>query len=498
MAYSANVNLVPKLYKSVIEDVINNVHDFFLEEGIDDHILKDLKQLWENKLLQSRAMEGLFRENNHQPIMLELHQKTQALHPPPASAVIPAGGSVQNFTSVEPNSSGISTTLALSSAISLPIQVPAGITLQTASGHMYKVNVPVMVTQGPAGQKYFQQPVHHIIRQVNTVTGQTTLIQQNSGQTHVIQQSSQDQTSVTQQSNSGQVSSHQHLLANQPFEVAGQSILHQPGMSRNVYVQQQVALKQVILQQSGMAVQTGPHLIIQRQPIANTGSITQHKFVSTQPAKLQQSLEEQAASSQIQHSERIPIARTLLFQNHSSVQNEGENISQCASDRYAVQQFAPQVNEAMLMAKAASEEQHVMGETLSTPQLDGTNDTSSDEEIGNLQEVEENDIFGIIDAEDLKALEGYAEDNSSSDESSSDDSDEQPNGETREEDPLNSGDDVSEQEVPDLFDTENVMVCQYDKIHRSKNKWKFYLKDGIMTYNGRDYVFSKAFGDAEW
>lgn len=32
-------------------------------------------------------------------------------------------------------------------------------------------------------------------------------------------------------------------------------------------------------------------------------------------------------------------------------------------------------------------------------------------------------------------------------------------------DPLNSGDDVSEQEVPDLFDTENVIVCQYDKVN---------------------------------
>ncbi|KAL6091728.1 hypothetical protein STEG23_016556 [Scotinomys teguina] len=30
-------------------------------------------------------------------------------------------------------------------------------------------------------------------------------------------------------------------------------------------------------------------------------------------------------------------------------------------------------------------------------------------------------------------------------------------------DPLNSGDDVSEQDVPDLFDTDNVIVCQYDK-----------------------------------
>uniref|UniRef100_A0AAX7UQG8 General transcription factor IIA, 1-like n=2 Tax=Pseudocrenilabrinae TaxID=318546 RepID=A0AAX7UQG8_ASTCA len=67
-----------------------------------------------------------------------------------------------------------------------------------------------------------------------------------------------------------------------------------------------------------------------------------------------------------------------------------------------------------------------------------------------------------------------------------------------EEDPLNSGDDVIEQDIPDLFDTDNVIVCQYDKIHRSKNRWKFHLKDGVMCYGGRDYVFSKAVGEAEW
>ncbi len=36
------------------------------------------------------------------------------------------------------------------------------------------------------------------------------------------------------------------------------------------------------------------------------------------------------------------------------------------------------------------------------------------------------------------------------------------------------------------------------QIHRSKNRWKFYLKDGVMCYGGKDYVFSKAVGEAEW
>ncbi|KAJ8670429.1 hypothetical protein QAD02_001688 [Eretmocerus hayati] len=68
----------------------------------------------------------------------------------------------------------------------------------------------------------------------------------------------------------------------------------------------------------------------------------------------------------------------------------------------------------------------------------------------------------------------------------------------REEEPLNSEDDVTDDDPADLFDTDNVVVCQYDKITRSRNKWKFYLKDGIMNLSGKDFVFQKANGDAEW
>ena len=42
-------------------------------------------------------------------------------------------------------------------------------------------------------------------------------------------------------------------------------------------------------------------------------------------------------------------------------------------------------------------------------------------------------------------------------------------------------------------------MCYFTfQINRNKNKWKFYLKDGIMNLNGKDYVFQKANGDAEW
>ncbi|KAI1082013.1 TFIIA-domain-containing protein [Whalleya microplaca] len=43
-----------------------------------------------------------------------------------------------------------------------------------------------------------------------------------------------------------------------------------------------------------------------------------------------------------------------------------------------------------------------------------------------------------------------------------------------------------------------IMLCMYDKVQRVKNKWKCVLKDGLLSVNGKDYVFHKATGEYEW
>ncbi|KAI9839402.1 MAG: transcription factor IIA subunit alpha [Sclerophora amabilis] len=43
-----------------------------------------------------------------------------------------------------------------------------------------------------------------------------------------------------------------------------------------------------------------------------------------------------------------------------------------------------------------------------------------------------------------------------------------------------------------------IMLCMYDKVQRVKNKWKCVLKDGVLSVNGREYVFHKATGEFEW
>lgn len=47
-------------------------------------------------------------------------------------------------------------------------------------------------------------------------------------------------------------------------------------------------------------------------------------------------------------------------------------------------------------------------------------------------------------------------------------------------------------------ETENFVLCQYEKVTRIKNKRKTNLKDGIMHLNGRDSVFHKATGEFDW
>jgi transcription initiation factor TFIIA large subunit len=112
-------------------------------------------------------------------------------------------------------------------------------------------------------------------------------------------------------------------------------------------------------------------------------------------------------------------------------------------------------------------------------QLDGTGPPigDDDDDDDDDSEVEGNDVGDELD----------------------DDDDDDGNEEGREDpNPLCSEDDVSDDEPGELFDTENVVVCQYDKISRTKNKWRFTLKSGVMNIEGRDYVFSKATGDADW
>ena len=61
-----------------------------------------------------------------------------------------------------------------------------------------------------------------------------------------------------------------------------------------------------------------------------------------------------------------------------------------------------------------------------------------------------------------------------------------------------SDDDYLISEGDDDGPDENLVLCLYDKVTRTKARWKCSLKDGIATINHRDYTFQKAQVDAEW
>lgn len=147
-----------------------------------------------------------------------------------------------------------------------------------------------------------------------------------------------------------------------------------------------------------------------------------------------------------------------------------QNNHQQQQNNHQQQQQPQQIQQASVIQQNHN---HLQSLNQNIPQLDGSNGTSDEDD-----DIDESDDFV------------------SSDES--DDEDKETDTPREDEDPLNSGDDVSNDESSEMFETENVVVCQYDKITRNRNKWKFHLKDGIMNINGRDYVFQKAVGDAEW
>lgn len=56
-----------KLYHSVIDDVIANVRDSFLDEGVDEQVLQEMKQVWTSKLMASKAVETTIEPIEPQP-----------------------------------------------------------------------------------------------------------------------------------------------------------------------------------------------------------------------------------------------------------------------------------------------------------------------------------------------------------------------------------------------------------------------------------------------
>lgn len=427
-----NSSPVGKIYLSIIDDVIESMRELFLDEGIEDRVLDDLRHLWETKIMQSKAMED-FRKNNINSSNFVLQLPASYSQPEQditATAVITTGPKARTYPIVKTGPETVAT-FSLPAGLTYPVQIPAGVTLQTASGQLYKVNVPVVVTQAPAGQQPLPRAIPKIPQPAPVHTAPA-------------------------------------------HEVAPSTLSN--------------ATKVALAAQ------------------ANTNPVPVPEQKNTQPQQVPEVLDVDA--------EDIPTSPSPLLAGEGEDGDEPLNLSMNASPSHLIDfQMSATTTDIDDILKEVIEKEREKARNLDPTkadddlgldldysalsdivQLDGAADNSEDDEVTVL---EEKDFLGIINAEAIKALQ-EVDDSSDGNGISSNSDSEEAKEEVEDEDPLNSGDDVIEQDIPDLFDTDNVIVCQYDKIHRSKNRWKFHLKDGVMTYEGRDYVFSKAVGEAEW
>ncbi|XP_048064492.1 transcription initiation factor IIA subunit 1 isoform X3 [Megalobrama amblycephala] len=365
-----------------MEDVINEVRELFLDEGVDEQVLMELKTLWESKLMQSKAVEGFHTEEQQvlqaQQQQAQQAQQTQA-QSQPQQVLLPPAQQVSFCGFSAPQQQVI-------------VQDPKILQHMSATGMSAAATAATLAL--PAGVAPIQQ----------LITPQGQILQ------------------VVRAANGAQ-----YIIQPQQQMVLQQQVLPQmqPGGVQAPVIQQVLTPLQ-----GGLSQQTG--VIIQPQQIVLTGN------------KVQQNTQVmQAAAMAVQQG-----------QGAAQVQAQAQPQPQAQPPQQQTQQQQASQQPPMML------------------QVDGAGDTSSEED------EEEEDEYDEDEDEDKEKDGGE-------------------DGQVEEE-PLNSGDDVSDEEDQELFDTENVVVCQYDKIHRSKNKWKFHLKDGIMNLNGRDYVFSKAIGDAEW
>ncbi|NXX19829.1 TF2AY factor, partial [Podargus strigoides] len=477
----------PQLYKSIIEDVIEGVRDLFAEEGIEEQVLKDLKQLWETKVLQSKATEGFFRCSHHFPqFTLQLpHNFHRVLQASAASLLIPAGRGFQQFTAADLGASRVGAALTLSPGIAYPVHVPAGVTLQTASGQLYKVNMPVMVTQASGDASILHHPVHQMFQPL----GQPSVLQANAASVAQVNASSAQAAAVQQ------------------------TMVFQPNIMEKKHLES--SANTTLVQQSSVSQQQlATNTVLNRH--ADSTEKSQHGNLSTAVFTPESSEGFSPTESLANNSGGVllHVEGQLDTEPLESVQQQVSDdiidliITGKSLDDNAVQKdqgntiMGKNVEPTEQMESNLRTEKDICSDTEGIIQLDGTGDVPPKEEVPHTKDREENEFIGIIESEDLKVLEDEEDDEEcdsiSNMDSSSSGGDEEAKIDIVEEDPLNSGDDVSEQDTPDLFDTDNVIVCQYDKIHRSKNKWKFYLKDGVMSFEGKDHVFAKAVGDAEW
>ncbi|GLH04889.1 Transcription initiation factor IIA subunit 1 [Gryllus bimaculatus] len=405
-----------KIYKSVIDDVLAGVRDAFLDEGVDEQVLQELRQIWEQKLESSKAIEANPEPEAPQPQYLQKEIARNSLPSKPGNVY-----SYQSAHNAVHNSS--------------------------QQSHMVSQHTNQMQVQGnqsqAVSQSQQQQQQHHQHHQQHQQQHQPPLQQQpQHHHQHLRQEQSQhqqhqqpQQQQQTQQSQAQQQQSQSHQQSTNTHSTTPQTVIVADPS------------KQVPIQITLPAQAGGESRVLTIQVPASALQGNQLQQVLTGPV--------------ITATMALPVhLASSLLQQHVNAALQGQVTT------------AVQLQSSSLQQNNAGHLQNQSNSIRQLDGMDGTCDTSDEEED---DDDEEEDV----------------DDEEENDEKEEDENEEE-NTEGQEEEPLNSGDDVSDEDPSDLFDTDNVVIT------RTRNKWKFHLKDGIMNLNGKDFVFQRAGGDAEW
>lgn len=403
------------VYKWVVDDVVTNMRDDFLNASVDTQVLEDLKQLWEQKLVQSGALSRPPKNSIDTPTLKDRvdQNKQQRSKQSDSTSVI------QQAMSRTP------VTVATGNTSHHPVPPPLIDTSQILipSQHSF-------LTQSDShssGQRTGSETHTASPRRSQTVT--------NTG-TDVLQTQSQTPVSGV----SPEILAHQAAIYSAMTGVGVQPLM----------IPQSAGLSLPILQQGGIpyaAVQTANGLRYVPLPVA---------------LNLQQTV----AAQQQQGGGGNGGRDTRVTQESTS------NISQ---------------NDGPLPV-------------LSKPsELPKRKLTKSKQ-----QKKRKKDSFKLLERKDYQRRgQGYiVQLDGPGDDSSSEESEESSESEPEEEappddDPLNSDDDADSDE-DNVWETDNTIVCQFEKVYRVRSKWKFVLQDGIMNLKGHDYIFCKVNGEADW
>lgn len=95
MANSLCKTSVLRIYQEVIEDVLSGVRELFVEEGIDEQVLQELRQTWETKLTASKAVQNEVEEKTKKQEAISngfpkpiTNQQTQQSQPHPVAQTV--------------------------------------------------------------------------------------------------------------------------------------------------------------------------------------------------------------------------------------------------------------------------------------------------------------------------------------------------------------------------------------------------------------------------